>query len=173
MNHALSTFKQVLTRRGNLVTLLVLSALLFAMFLLVPVWTIPGNTLAFQISIYLPRDYVLTGFLAGVTGLFLVLQTDLFRQHRGLRAKLGLVGKGGAGSAAGILAAILGTAACASCVAVLLGFLGIGTVFALIRYRWFVVVGAIVLMLISIGLTLKHLAGRCPQCEMRPQPLPR
>lgn len=164
-----SVLKTVLARGGNLIAFITLSLILFAVFLLIPVWTIPGNTVDFQFSLYLPRDYLLTGLLALLTALFLVLQVELFRQHRSLRARLALVGKGGAGGAAGLLAAILATAACASCVAVLLGFLGTGVLFALLQYRWYVVLGASLIMLASIALTLRHLSGRCPECSRLPE----
>lgn len=165
MNRTLASLWGVLRRRGNRLGLVGLSLAAFGLYLFLPVWTIPGNTLRFQLSIFLTRDWVLMGLLAVLTGLLLVLQVDLFRRHKGLRARLAVVGKGGAGSVAGLLAAVLGTAACSSCVAAVLGFLGVGTVLGLIQYRRWVVLGASIVMLVAIHLTLRHAAGRCPDCE--------
>lgn len=164
-----NTFLRVISSKTRVAALVLLPPLWFAIFIFIPVLTIPGNDLQFQLSIFLKRDYVLMAVLAILVTIFLILQIELFRQHRGIREKFTVLAKSGAGGSAAVLAAIVGTAACASCVAVLIGFLGTGTVLAVIQYRWYIFALAILIMLFSIFLTIRHLSGSCPACEQARQ----
>ncbi|MBI4426343.1 MAG: hypothetical protein HY567_02095 [Candidatus Kerfeldbacteria bacterium] len=157
------TIARIFRLRTNVLLLLFLTVGWYMVFVGIPVLTIPGNSLAFQLSIFTDRDYVLMAGLALLASLFTVIQIELFRRHRGGK-RWQAIGKAGAGGASATLAAILASAACSSCVAAILGFLGFGTVLTIIQYRWYVVLVAIVFMLISIIFTLRHLDKPCEKC---------
>jgi len=163
MKNIYLAIKTVLKTKINLLIFVVVAIVFFGLFVIIPVTTIPGNSLAFQLSIFMGRDYVLMAVLALLASLFTVTQIELFRRHRG-RLRVQAIGKVGAGGVSATLAAILATAACSSCVAAILGFLGFGTVLTILQYRWYVVLLAIAFMLISIIFTLRHFEKPCERC---------
>ncbi|MBI2671420.1 hypothetical protein HYX16_00640 [Candidatus Woesearchaeota archaeon] len=74
-------------------------------------------------------------------------------------------GRTAVGGGSAVVAALFGTASCASCLVAVLGFLGIGTVFFLVEYQWFIVGLAILIMLVSLYLTSLKLNGVCNSCK--------
>jgi len=157
------TIARIFRLRTNVLLLSFLTVGWYMVFVGIPVLTIPGNSLIFQLSIFTGRDYVLMAVLALLASLFTVTQIELFRRHRG-GMRFQAIGKVGAGGAAGTLAAILATTACSSCIVAILGFLGFGTVLTILRYRWYVALVAIVFILISIIFTLRHFEKPCEKC---------
>jgi len=160
------TIARIFRLRTNVLLLSFLTVGWYMVFVGIPVLTIPGNSLIFQLSIFTGRDYALMAVLALLASFFTVIQIELFRRHRG-RLRVQAIGKVGAGGVSAILAAILATAACSSCVAAILGFLGFGSVLTILQYRWYVVLLAIAFMLISIIFTLRHLEKPCEKCVKR------
>ena len=69
--------------------------------------------------------------------------------------------QGGGGVFAALFGGLLATAACSSCIAAILGFLGAGTVFFVLRNQPWVVAIAILIFLISIYFTAKKVMGEC------------
>lgn len=157
------TITRIFQLRTNVLFLLFLAVGWYMVFVGIPVLTIPGNSLVLQLSIFTGRNYTLMAVLALLASFFTVTQIELFRRHRG-RLRVQAIGKVGAGGVSATLAAILATAACSSCVAAILGFLGFGTVLTILQYRWYVVLLAIALMLISIIFTLRHFEKPCKNC---------
>lgn len=155
-----SATKEVLARRNYLLGFLALIPLVFFIFILIPVVTIPANDISFQLSIFTSRDYIVLSTLAVLSSLFIVLQIYTYKIVRRRKERAKVLGQSAVGGYSGLVAAMFGTAACASCLAALFGFLGIGTVFFLIRYQWLIVSGAILLILISIYFTSK----KCASC---------
>ena len=66
-----------------------------------------------------------------------------------------------AGGFSGFIAGIFGTASCASCVAAIFGFLGLGTVFFLIEYQWYIVGISLLFILLSIYFTSLSIEKDC------------
>ena len=87
-----------------------LTALLLAVYLFLPVWLTPGNDLAFQLSILLPRDYALFAVLSGVTALLVLMQTYVQIRVRKRRAALAAVGSSGVSVGSAIFGGLLATA---------------------------------------------------------------
>lgn len=133
---------------------------LFFIFTLIPVKTIPANTFKFQLSIFTNADYVLMTVLTILSSLLITTQ---IYTHRLRKAIIGGTGIGGAG---GVLAAIIGTATCASCLAPLFALFGIGfggVVFVL-NFRFHFVAVMILLMLTAIYLTARKINKVCASC---------
>lgn len=133
-------------------------------FVLVPVLAIPGNDLAFQISIFTLRDYALLIVLAPLISLVITIQIFVFKRNKNIKENLKSAGVGVAGSYSGVVATVFATASCSSCVAVLFGFLGTGAVFFAVENRWLFVSLAIGLMLISLYFIAKRVNYVCDNC---------
>lgn len=134
----------------------------FTLFVLIPVWAVPGNSLSTQLGIFTIFDYVVLTLLSSLSSLFITMQVYVMRQRR----KLGGTGAVAAGSLGTLFAGIAGTAFCASCLAPLFAIFGIGfggVVFAL-EYRWYFVVAIILLMLMAIYLTARKINKVCNSC---------
>lgn len=158
--------KTVFSKKIYLLGFLALVPLIFLFFVYIPVKTIPGNSLEFQLSIFSQRDYILTTLFSLLVGLFLMMQIFVIRNAMGRKNILTSVTTGSVGGYVAAVGAIFGTAACASCLFAILGFLGAGTVLTLLRYQWYVVGGAIFLLLISIYFLSKKVNGVCESCRI-------
>ncbi|MAZ41133.1 hypothetical protein CL654_03385 [bacterium] len=134
----------------------------FALFVLIPVRTVSGNTLATQLDIFTGRDYTVLILLSSLSALFITMQVYVMRQKR----KVSGVGTATVGGLGALFAGIAGTAFCASCLAPLFAIFGIGfggTLFVL-EYRWYFVVAIILFMLIAIYLTARKMRRVCNSC---------
>jgi len=141
---------------------LVLFFVFFALFVLIPVWTVPGNTLATQFDIFTARDYAVLILLSSLSSLFIAVQIYVMRERKEIVGAGTAVG-GGLGA---LFAGIAGTAFCASCLAPLFAVFGIGfggVVFVL-NYRLYFVVAITLLILIAIYLTARKIHKVCISC---------
>lgn len=85
----------------------------FALFVTIPVFTIPGNSFGFQLSIFRTQDYVLMALLAILVGLHAAFLAFDWRVRREAR-QIQKMTQGAATGTLGIFGAVVGTAACAS-----------------------------------------------------------
>ena len=138
----------------------------FALFIAIPVLTIPGNNVAFQLSIFGTWDYALMIFLALLVGLNLTLQVYSFRQKQDAKKFSQSVVSGTVSSLSGIFGTVVGTAACASCLASLFGLIGLGTgsVFFVLKNQSYFLLGAILLMLLSLYFVAQKINKVCNSC---------
>jgi len=142
--------------------LLGLTLLIFAVLFFIPIFTIQGNSLAFQLSITRWTDAAILLLLSSLLSLVIVLQIELRRCGKACHAStVSMAGTGLVGTA---FAGLLATAACSSCIVGVLGFIGIGSAvaFVLLDYRWYIVWAVIVLSVLFIILTAKSI-GRIPR----------
>jgi hypothetical protein len=140
---------------------------MFWVMLYIPIRTIPGNDLAFQISILTPKDWFLFIVLPALTALSIVMNVYILSKKRSAQDSVVMVGQGGTGFLSGVIASVFGTASCASCVASIFGFLGVGGVFFLVEHRTIITTGAIFLMLISLYFTSRKVLGICDNCKVK------
>ena len=82
-----------------------------------------------------------------------------------MKERMKTVGEGGAGVYAAIMGGLLATAACSSCFAALLGFLGAGSVLFVAKYNLYVGAAAILLMSISLFFAARRVNGECKTCD--------
>lgn len=143
---------------SSLVTGAVVSLGFFVLAVLLPVATITGNSVPFQLSIYAGRDFVLLTILSLLAGLHGALMARSWQQRR---SRLAL--SGAASGASGLFAAIVGTAACSSCIASLFGLLGLGagSVLFVLQYRALFLAAAVAIMLVSLYLTARSARACC------------
>lgn len=159
-NYIVVASKQVLSSRNYLIGFISLILIIFGGFIFIPVLTIPANSFLLQLTIFTLRDYFLLAILSTLTSLLIVMQIFSYKQAKLYSASITAIGSGSA-----VVAALFGTASCASCLAAVFGFLGLGTVFFLVEYQWLIVGIAIILMLISLYFTSLKLNGGCDTCK--------
>lgn len=162
------------TLRGStrLSWFLLLAIGLFVLFLLLPIFLVPSysaplNRLALQFSIYKLKDYLVLGLLAVLNALLIMMRIHIFQKKRELRKAIASLGASGAGSVSAIFASILGTVSCASCVFALVGFLGTGAVFFVLRYRWVFWWAILIWLVIAIFMAARQIQNHCNACRVR------
>lgn len=146
----------------------ILTLVLYLAYLLLPVWLTPGNDLAFQLTILRFSDHLLFLALSAVTAALIVMQAYLFIRTRGAE-RASAVGRGGVGTASALFAGLLASAACFSCIATLLGFLGSGSALFIVEQRRYFVLGALALVLVALYLTARGINGYCERCGILPR----
>ena len=154
--------KEPFKNSNYIILFAIVSLLMSALFILIPVWTVNGNTLAYQLKVFTIRDYVVLSILSGLSALFITMQVYVMR----LKKRVEGVGRTLGGGLGALFAGIAGTAFCASCLAPLFAIFGIGfggVVFVL-NYRWYFVVAIILLMLTAIYLTARKINRVCTSC---------
>ena len=165
MNQLLNTLsfgiREPFKKTGYTFLFLALFLVFVALFILIPVWTVSGNTFTTQLGLFIPRDYAVLILLSSLSSLFITMQIFVMRSKR----KVEGVSTATAGGLGALFAGIAGTAFCASCLAPLFAFFGIGfggVVFVL-TYRWYFVLAITIFMLIAIYLTARkiHRVSNC------------
>lgn len=157
-----SASKGMLAEKYYLHLFLLIILLMLAVYVIIPVFSIPGNTVLFQLSIWEIKDYVVIIPLSFLVSLMITMQVYIFRQKR--KNTMKEMGKSVVGGYSGIVAGVFGTASCSSCVAAIFGFLGTGTVFWLIKYQWYVVALSAILVLLSLYLSSSSIQKSCENC---------
>jgi len=151
--------KEPFKNKRYIVLFVVATVVMSVLFTLIPALSVPGNSLAIQLSIFTPRDYAVIAFLSLLYALFITMQVFVIRQKKQIRSVGAAVG-GGAGT---LFAGIAGTAFCASCLIPLFAFFGIGLggVVFVLQHRFYFVTAIIALMLITIYFTARQIRRVC------------
>lgn len=158
--------RQILKIPEYLALCVITSFVFFVLFIVIPVFTIPGNSLAFQLSIFREQDYVLMAFLAMLVGLNVALQWCSFQQRKAQQDISKSVAQGVSSGVLGVFGAVVGTAACASCLAFLFGLIGLGTgsVFFVLKNQSYFLLVAIALMIIMLYFAARKINKVCTSC---------
>lgn len=155
--------RTVLRSPQRLTLFLVLGLGVFWVLVLIPVKTVPGNDIVFQLSIMTPENYLLFISLSLLTALSVVMQWHLLRQRR-QKKPAALTVYAGAGGASVLVASVFGAVTCSSCAVALFGFLGTGVAFTMIQYRNAMVLGALAILSISLYFTARKINAACETC---------
>ncbi len=137
----------------------VFSILFGAAFLLIPVFTIPGNTLEFWLAITPWWTYVFLAFYAGSMGVLAVMIQYVLQA--------GSSGLSVAGAAPGLVSGLYSTAACGGCLAGVFSFLGSGVSLFLLENRTPLLVVGMALTLFSLYYFSKKVNGKCETCHIK------
>ncbi|OGM26454.1 hypothetical protein A3A76_01255 [Candidatus Woesebacteria bacterium RIFCSPLOWO2_01_FULL_39_23] len=154
--------KNVFKEKIFLITFFALSILALWFFIYIPVRQIPGNTFSFQISIFTLKDWFLLVLLSSLTSLSLTMNIFVIRNELKNSLSTATVGRSSFSTLSGMLGSIFGpTASCASCVGSIFGFLGLGGVLLLLKYRQMILLLSIIIMLLTLYYTSKRVLGIC------------
>ena len=159
--------KKVLAKKHYKLWFAALTAIFIAAYIFVPVWLTPGNSLGFQLGLLSLRDYVLFIVLGACASLLVLMQVFLFLRKRSYRVSS--AAQGGVGVFGAFFGGLLATAACSSCIAAILGFLGAGSIFFILENQPYVVAGAIALVIIGLYFSARKVMGICEDCKVPTQ----
>ncbi|KAA3643974.1 MAG: hypothetical protein DWQ07_17815 [Chloroflexi bacterium] len=154
-----STSKIILQERVMLYSFILLLPLIAALLYLIPVFSIPGNDIAFQLQLFTAPDFLLLFVVAGLESLLLVMMLYLYRQRH-----LRTINRGNLGVLSGIPVFLFGANFCPMCLAGLLGIFGPGVVAFAVQYRVWAFSVSISLLLLSLYSTSKKVQGVCENC---------
>ena len=152
--------EEVLKNKNYLKSFTIISLVVVSVYILLPVFTIPGNNLLFQLGVFTVKDYFLIVSLSLLVGLMITMQVYSYKKTKSLQA-----GKSVLGGSSGIVAGLFGTASCSSCLTSLFGFLGASNVLFLAKHQWYVVGVSGLFVLVSLYITSKNIVGECKSCE--------
>jgi len=152
----LVTIKIIFKQKKYLAILFTVSLLFFALFILIPTFSVAYNTLGFQLSTFSLSEYLIMIFLAVLIGATFVLQIYTFKNIKSCSTTAS-VAQGATTGISGVFAAVLGTAFCASCLIPLFAAVGLGagSLFFVLDHRTAFLIGAVVLMLVSFYFALQ------------------
>lgn len=153
-----SGLAKTFSRRRDRLTGLLLAVAAFALFVLVPVWTTPGNDVRFQLSL-LTRSTITAMVVLAVTNAILI------SMHLHLsRVKAKVATKEAIGGLAVLGGSIVATLGCASCYSSLLSAFGLGGVIFYGKYGDYVSLAVIAVSLYAIWHTARRIEGLCARC---------
>jgi len=148
----------------NVVTTIGFAFLIFWLFVMVPVWTTPGDDFLFQLSLFTPSIYAILISLSLLNGYLLSMHFALYRMRHDLKVKTSKKEKL---SIFGIIgSSIAATAGCASCYSSLLAVFGLGGSVFIVEHRFWFALIAFGLTSYAIYATSKRLNGHCSTCHI-------
>lgn len=156
------TFKD----KKSLTIFIASTLILFALLIAIPIWTTPGNTIEFQFKIFRMKDYVLMVTLSILAGLNFATYWYGFKLKRNTQAVAQSITGGTVVGVASIFGAIVGTAACASCLVSLFAIIGLeaGSAIFILENQSYFLLGAIAVMLASLYFATRKVNGICKSC---------
>lgn len=164
VTYIIEASKITLGDRKLLAVFIILWGAFFAFMFSIPLNAIPGNDLRLQISIFKQRDYALLGTLSFLSSLVIVIQWNIFRSKFSSARNMGNAALGGIGVSSGIFSSIFASATCAMCLGALFSFFGFGTVLFMVENRWYILLGATLLLLTSLYFASRRLVEGCRSC---------
>ncbi len=159
--------KTIFSRWNYRAALIALFVSLISLYIYIPVATIPGNTLSFQMGLYTPTEFLLFVLLSLATSLLILLQVFIFTHLHEEKRKGIAIAQGGAGILSGLFAGILTSITCVPCV---IGFLGIfgslSTILIISEYQTYIAFAALLIVLLGIYYTSLRVTGHCETCTV-------
>lgn len=166
MNQIYCAISQIFKDKKSLIIFIASTLIFFLLFIAIPIWTTPGNTIEFQLKIFRIKDYVLMVTLSILAGLNFALYWYGLQSKKRAQAVSKSIAGGAVAGVAGIFAAIVGTAACASCLVTLFAIIGLGTgsVLFILENQSYFLLGAIAVMLASLYFATRKINKICESC---------
>lgn len=151
----------VMLKRRYLWVWILSSFCFFALLVLIPVWTTPGNDIAFQLKILgLKFDLILV-VLSIVNGLLIAMQWyGLAHTKKSDNYVLGgsLIGMG--------VGFIVSLFACAACYSTLLAFVGFGVATFFVQYRIPFLIFTFTILFWALSKNAQRILGHCEACKL-------
>ena len=161
----LSATKTVLSKWTYNIAFVILIVLFVALYISIPVITIPGNTLIFQLSLYTFVDYSIFISISVLTSLLVLMQVFSFINSR--KYNMRSIGHGSVGVFSGILSGMFASITCVPCA---IGFLGIfgsaGSALIISKYQYYFIMIAIIFVLLGIYYASRRVMGYCKECNI-------
>ena|SRR3989338_11569379 len=155
----------VFAKRRYIIAVFALMVALASFIVFVPVVTIPGNDILFQLSIMPKSDHLIILLVSFLTAFSLTYNLYLVRRNRNNYSES--VGNATVSGFAGIASSFFGTITCISCATTIIGVLGVGTVAFLYQYRPLLATISIAILVVSLYLTSKKVLKLCGSCYVK------
>ncbi len=142
----------------------VAAVVFFSAYALLPVALIPGNSIGLQLSLLSLESVALFALFSVLAGLLVSLEAYAW-QHGVAKVHGTAVGAGS--SLVAVFAAIVKGPLCASCIAAIAGFFGLGlpAVLFVLQYRNEIAFAAIALVVFSLHYSIKRVHSKQGICE--------
>lgn len=168
MQQVYSAISKSLKDRRSFLVCTISAIISLAIFIALPVVTVPGNTLLYQLKIFRAQDYFLMLSLSILIGLHFALQVYGMKQQKIINTggTPQVVAGGMMSGIIGMFGAMVGTATCASCLAFLFGLIGLGagSVFFVLKHQIYFLGSSILAMLISVYFATRKVNKICDTC---------
>ena len=151
--------KLVFSKKRNVVFFILIQVALFSLFSIVPALVSPHITISSQFRLYSNFDHAFMGILSIIASLNIVLNLHDIKSNAKTKKIAGMSSIGG-------FAALIGTATCPSCLISIFGFMGVGTLFFMVKYRLVISGVAVLVMLLALNHTSKKVVGKCERCNI-------
>ncbi len=156
------SIRLVLSEKRYLAAFILATAFMAYLYVFVPIFTVPGNDLGFFLSITPLGQLAFIGILSIAMGLLIAMQLYSFFALKAPQVKA--AGTTIFAGASSIVSGVFAGATCAACVSVIFSFLGTGGVFFLLEYRWPIMIGTFLIVLIALFFTSKKIQSLCENC---------
>jgi len=153
-----SSLAKTFSRRRDKLAGILLALSAFALFVLVPVWTTPGNDIRFQLSL-LTRGTITAMVVLAVTNAVLI---SMHLHLRRVKAKVAT--QETVGGLAVLGSSIIATLGCVSCYSSILSAFGLGGVIFFGKYHAYIVTAVIAVSLYAVWHTARRIEGLCDRC---------
>lgn len=153
-----SAFKKTFARGQDAVVGVSIALAAFALFILVPVWSTPGNDMRFQLSMLTPA-MLATMIILAITNATLICMHLYLRRTK---AKTGA--REAVGGFAILGSSVMATLGCASCYSSILSGFGLGGVIFFGKYGGYVSAAVVAVSLYAVWMTAKRIEGECTRC---------
>ncbi|MCH8049634.1 hypothetical protein IH979_02890 [Patescibacteria group bacterium] len=156
--------KEVLKSRRGCVIFLVASFLIFALLILIPVWSTPGNDVFFQLSILKSDVLALLVLLSLTNGLLVTMQFHITRvkKETSLKAQAGK----GATALSILVSSLASTIACAACFSAVFAFFSFGTTLFIVEHRAWFATAAIAISFTALYYSARKINNNCQVCTI-------
>lgn len=153
-----SSFAKTFATRRDVVVGIALAFAAFALFVMVPVWTTPGNDVRFQLSLLTPQTLAAMIVLALANAVLLSMHLYL------RRTKAKVATRETVGGFALLGSSVIATLGCASCYSSILSAFGLGGVIFFGKYGGYVSAAIVAVSLYAVWMTAKRIDGTCTRC---------
>lgn len=160
----IKALKTVFQNKIYVLGIAVTALLVFISVITVPLLTVPGNDLWFQLSIMPFRDYSAIAFLCILTGISIMLNLYVFQRENAKKVqRISLMSINGV---IGFTSSFFGSVTCVACSSTILGFLGLGIMTMLLQYRLVIMLLSGFFILLSIYFTSRKILNFCNVCKV-------
>lgn len=157
--------KRVLRQPTYLAVFILLTPVIATLLFLIPITTIPGNSVALGLQMLsATKDYLILISIAALESLLLVMFWYAWRRSHTTTQNLKVVGQGNVGMVSGVMAFLFGSKLCPICLATIFGVFGPSATLAALYYRPWILGVSVFLLLVSLYLVAKRINKKCAHC---------
>lgn len=168
MNEILKALKCLFYKnKVNKIILLCIFSFFLVFLVYLPVFLIPGNDIFFQLKLYKLLDWLVMVLMSLGLGIMFFLQINIFRRilvSKKEKYKTTVLSE--ISGYFSVIGTSLITATCPSCIAGILGFMGMGSILFLLKYKWLFFLLSLFIIYTSIYFLSRKYNNNCKSCRI-------